>query len=73
MEAAALRALTIGACSYTSVKSILQKRIEQTALSLEVPEAISRSRKHSWSGLLPQCGCATEDISLKPLGQFICP
>jgi transposase len=39
MEAAALRALTIGACSYTSVKSILQTRIEQTALSLEVPEA----------------------------------
>lgn len=38
MEAAALRALTIGACSYTSVKSILQKRIEQTALSLEAPE-----------------------------------
>jgi transposase len=38
MEAAALRALTIGACSYTSVKSILQTRIEQVSLPLEVSE-----------------------------------
>lgn len=39
MEAAALRALTIGAFSYTRVKSILQTRMEQTALPLGLTEA----------------------------------
>lgn len=37
MEAAALRALTIGSISYRSVKSILQTRMEQTCLQLGTP------------------------------------
>lgn len=38
MEAAALRALTIGAISYRSVKSILDKRLEQLAIPLQYGE-----------------------------------
>ena len=38
MEAAALRALTIGAISYRSVKSILDKRLEQLAIPLQSGE-----------------------------------
>jgi transposase len=38
LEAAAARAIAIGAFSYTSVKSILEKGIEQMELPLFMPE-----------------------------------
>ncbi|MDQ0191637.1 IS21 family transposase [Alicyclobacillus cycloheptanicus] len=40
MEAAALRALTIGAFSSRSVKSILQTHADQTVLPLDLPETV---------------------------------
>ncbi|MCY0894819.1 MAG: hypothetical protein OWS03_00800 [Alicyclobacillaceae bacterium] len=45
MEAAALRALTIDSCSYRSVKSMLQTRMEQTYLPLET--SVETTPQHS--------------------------
>jgi transposase len=39
LEAAAARAVTIGAFSYTSLKSILEKGLEQLELPISIPEA----------------------------------
>jgi transposase len=38
LEAACYRALTLGATSYRSVKSILEKGLEQLELDLDIPE-----------------------------------